>query len=115
MAGTSPAMTTRATVTLVPQPLSRDRPIIQGENTPSSAKRTAPLPLDREQMIQPLPHRLRQVVVRPAKGGIAAGEKSVLLLLQGAAGARVVAGGFADHLGIHGVDLAIQIGKLRIA
>ena len=46
---------------------------------------------DRQQMIEPLAHRLLQIVIRPAEGGIAAGDKVVLLALQGAAGARIVA------------------------
>ena len=40
--------------------------------------------------------------------------KSLLLALQGAAGARIVAGGIADHAAIHRVDLAVEIGKFRI-
>ena len=65
-------------------------------------------------MVQTLSHCIAQVVVRPAESGIAAGEKGVLLALQGAAGARTVAPGFADHFGVHGIDLAIEIGKLGI-
>ena len=47
------------------------------------------MPRDRQQMVQPLAHRLLQIVVRPAESGIAAGDEIVLLVLQGAAGARI--------------------------
>src|SRR5712691_7281898 len=70
--------------------------------------------LDRQQVVQPRLHRLVQIVSRPAERGIALGEKGVLLALQGAAGARTVARGPTDHLGVHRVDLAVEIGKLRI-
>src|SRR5258708_20018361 len=39
--------------------------------------------LNRQQVVEPFLHRLAQVVVRPAKGGVAARQKFVLLALQG--------------------------------
>src|SRR6266849_2006374 len=80
----------------------------------STSLENALVRLNRQQMVQPLLHGLVEVVVRPAKPSIAAGNDLILLVLQGAAGARTVARGFTDHLGIHRVDLAIEIGQLRI-
>src|SRR5439155_1381366 len=69
---------------------------------------------NRQQMVQPRFHGLMQIVVRPAEGGIAAGDELILLALQGAAGARTVARRLVDHLGIHRIDLAVEIGEFRI-
>ena len=65
-------------------------------------------------MVEPLAHDLWQVIVRPAKPGIAASDKIILLVLQGAAGGRVVGAGLADHFGVHHVDLAVEIGEIGI-
>src|SRR5665647_1748130 len=65
-------------------------------------------------MVQPLPHGLLQVVARTAERGVAAGDELVLLALQRPAGARTAGRRLADHLGVHGIDLAVEIGELRI-
>ena len=44
---------------------------------------------NRQQMVQPRFHGLMQIVVRPAEGGIAAGDELILFALQGAAGSVV--------------------------
>ena len=70
------------------------------------------MPPGRQQMVQPFFHGLLQVVIRPAEPGVAAGDEIILLALQGAAGARIVGGGFADHSGVRRVDLAVEIGQI---
>src|SRR6202166_2272864 len=79
----------------------------------SAEKAARLMRLDRQQTVEPLAHRLLQIVVRAAEGRVAAGEKIVLLALQGAAGARAGARRIMDRLGIGGVDLAVEIGQFR--
>ena len=67
---------------------------------------------DRQQMIQTLAHGFLQVVAALTERGVAAGEKIVLLALQGAAGAPIGAGCVAHHAGVDRVDLAIEIGEV---
>ena len=65
------------------------------------------------QMFEPVPHRLAAGRSRPAEGGVAPGEKSSCSRCM----ARPARGSFApaaDHFCVHGVDLAVEIGKLRI-
>src|SRR5690242_20177107 len=68
--------------------------------------------LDLQQPLQALAHRLLQVVTSLAEVGVAAGEKIVLRLLQGAAGARAVGHGVVHDLAVHRIDLAVEIGEI---
>src|SRR6202789_3605927 len=70
---------------------------------------------DREQMVEPLPHHLLEVIVGAAVRGIAAREKIVLRPAQGTAGGRIGAARIVNPSGIHRVDLAIQTGPFGIA
>src|ERR1700676_484958 len=71
----------------------------------SAEKAARLMRLDRQQTVEPLAHRLLQIAVRAAEGRVAAGEKIVLLALQGAAGARAGARRIMDRLGLGGGDL----------
>src|SRR3984885_732257 len=84
-------------------------------STEFSGRRSHLIPHQRQQMVETLAHHLLQIIIRLTERGVAAGDEVVLLALHGAAGARAIAGGLADYLGIHRVDLAVEIGQFGIA
>src|ERR1700749_4680174 len=65
-------------------------------------------------MVQPLPHHLQEIIIRPAEVGIAPNDEIVLLALQGAAAARIAAASVPNHAGIYRVDLAVEISQFGI-
>src|SRR5579863_1198822 len=67
-----------------------------------------------QQVIKPVSHRLAKVIAGAAEFGVAVLKKLLLLALQGAPGARIALTRLADHFGVHRIDLAIEIGELRI-
>src|ERR1700710_177588 len=68
--------------------------------------------VDAIDLLQPLFHRLPQVIARPAEFGIAASNKILLLALQLALLPGVL--DLAKRPQIRGVDLAVEIGKFGI-
>src|SRR4029078_9033063 len=68
--------------------------------------------VDPVQPLQPLAHRLLQVVVRPAESGIAARDEFLLLAPQGARLAR--SHRFTGRPGIRPVHLQVEVGEFGI-
>src|SRR5262249_39793949 len=74
--------------------------------------KTSSIPIHPVQPLQPVLHRFLQVITRPAKLGVAAGDGLVLLAPARPGLGRATR--FADDARVQGVDLAVEIGELAI-
>src|SRR5581483_9573240 len=71
------------------------------------------LGLDRPEVVEPCAHRLLEVVACLAEGGVARGDKLLLLALELAR--RAGSGCRTQQFRIHGVDFAIEVGETGIS